>query len=158
MWSKNPIVKRCPHIRFPPNPSPDGRHRYTSPRRGSLQCGRIGLTWRCRHCHPKKLRMPSKKSATSPKCPSPSISLLTHTQLTTKPHRRCPKILKSLSQRARHPRSTPQLNFPDFAAQIEAILEAKPPVFSFTMGIPPLPILERLKRKNRHHGNCDNSR
>lgn len=36
---------------------------------------------------------------------------------------------------------------PDYAAQIEAVLEARPPVFSFTFGVPDASILAECKRR-----------
>lgn len=35
----------------------------------------------------------------------------------------------------------------DFTGQVEAILEARPPVFSFVMGIPPAAVLEEARRR-----------
>lgn len=38
----------------------------------------------------------------------------------------------------------------DFQAQVEALLAAAPPVFSFVMGIPPAEILEETRRRGMH--------
>lgn len=38
-------------------------------------------------------------------------------------------------------------NYPDFFEQFEVILSEKVPVFSFTLGIPPLPLLQSLKKQ-----------
>jgi len=43
------------------------------------------------------------------------------------------------------PPDTP-LTYPDFAAQAEAVIAARPPVFSFVMGIPPAGVLDAARR------------
>ncbi|RKG60774.1 nitronate monooxygenase [Corallococcus sp. AB011P] len=41
----------------------------------------------------------------------------------------------------------PATAMPDFAKQVEAVLEAAPTVFSFTFGIPPAPVLEAFRSR-----------
>lgn len=45
------------------------------------------------------------------------------------------------------PPQVPAVVMPDFAKQVEAVLEAAPTVFSFTFGIPPAPVLEALRSR-----------
>jgi nitronate monooxygenase len=41
----------------------------------------------------------------------------------------------------------PTSTLPDFSAQVEAVLECAPPIFSFAFGIPPAPVIESFKSR-----------
>jgi nitronate monooxygenase len=147
MWSKNPIVKRC-HIRFPLIQAPMAG--IATPRLVAAVSNAGGLgSLGAANMPPEEIKNAIQEIRDFTEMPF-AVNLFcfpppTYNQATIDAAQ---KFLKSFRKELDIPEAPPDLTFPDFAAQIEAILEARPPVFSFTMGIPPLPILERLKKEN----------
>ncbi len=146
MWSKNPIVKRC-HIRFPLIQAPMAG--IATPRLVAAVSNAGGLgSLGAANMPPEEIKNAIQEIRDLTEMPF-AVNLFayphpTYNQATIDAAQ---KFLNRYRKELDIPEAHPDLNFPDFAAQIEAILEAKPPVFSFTMGIPPLPILERLKKE-----------
>ncbi len=147
MWKENPIVKKC-NIRFPIIQAPMAG--VTSPRLVAAVSNAGGLgSLGAAYMSPKEIKEAIREIRDLTEMPF-SINLFAPASMPydKKSIAQAQKFLDYFRKELEIPTALPDFSaLPEFEEQIEIILEERPPIFSFTLGIPPLPILQRLKKE-----------
>jgi nitronate monooxygenase len=147
MWKENPIVKRC-KIRFPIIQAPMAD--VATPRLVAAVSNAGGLgSLGAAYMSPKAIKEAIREIRDLSEMPF-AVNLFVPVSSTydKKNIARAQKFLDRFRKELDIPRVRSDFfETPEFADQIEIIIEERPSVFSFTFGIPPLPILQRLKRE-----------
>ncbi len=148
MWSENPIVQQC-KVRFPLVQAPMAG--VTTPRLIAAVCNAGGLgSLGAAYMTPSEIREAISEIRDLTELPfavnlfAPAAAAYDQKTIDS-----AQKFLGRFRNELEIPHSSPDFSsLPVFEEQIEIILEEKPRVFSFTLGLPPLPLLERLKKEN----------
>jgi nitronate monooxygenase len=147
MWKENPIVKKC-NIRFPIIQAPMAG--VATPRLVAAVSNAGGLgSLGAAYMLPKEIKEAIREIRDLTEMPF-SINLFAPTSMPydKKKITLAQKFLDQFRKELDIPTHLPDFSeFPKFEDQIEVIFEERPPIFSFTLGIPPLPILQRLKKE-----------
>ncbi len=147
MWKENPIVKKC-NIRFPIIQAPMAG--VVTPRLVAAVSNAGGLgSLGAAYMLPKQIKEAIREIRDLTEMPF-SINLFAPASMPYDKKRmaQAQKFLDRFRKELNIPTPLPDFSeLPEFEDQIEVILEEKPPIFSFTLGIPPLSILQRLKKE-----------
>jgi nitronate monooxygenase len=147
MWKENPIVKKC-NIRFPIIQAPMAG--VTTPRLVAAVSNAGGLgSLGAAYTPPNEIKEAIRKIRDLTEMPF-SINLFAPASMPfdEKSIVQAQKFLDQFRKELDIPAHLPDFSeLPNFEEQIEVILEEKPPIFSFTLGIPPPLILQRLKKE-----------
>jgi nitronate monooxygenase len=148
MWSENPIVEQC-KVRFPVIQAPMAG--IATPRLIAAVSNAGGLgSLGAAYMTPNEMRdaireirdlteLPFAVNLFAPAAASYDQKIIDSAQ----------KFLDRFRKELEIPHSSPDFSsLPAFEDQMAVILEEKPKVFSFTLGLPPLPLLQRLKKEN----------
>lgn len=147
MWHDNPIVKMC-KVRFPIIQAPMSG--VTTPRLVASVSNAGGLgSLGAAHMSPQEIRESIQEIRDLTEQPF-AVNLFACASAPK--NTRLINSAKEFLERYRNDLGIPQStadfsSFPDFFEQFEVLLAEKVPVFSFTMGIPPLPMLQQLKKQ-----------
>jgi nitronate monooxygenase len=148
MWKENPIAKAC-NIRFPIIQAPMAG--ITTPRLVAAVSNAGGLgSLGAAYMSPKMIQEAIREIRDLTEMPF-SINLFAPAFMPydKKSINQAQKFLDHFRKELNIPTRLPEFSeLPEFEKQIEVILEEKPPIFSFALGIPPLPLLQRLKKEN----------
>ncbi len=147
MWKENPIVKMC-NIRFPLIQAPMAN--VSTPRLVAAVCNAGGLgSLGAAYMSPSEIKESIREIRELTELPF-AVNLFAPPPIAKDQQQivAAQKFLNRFRKKLDIPTQLSDvLEMPDFAGQIETILLERPPVFSFTLGVPPLPILQRLKRE-----------
>lgn len=147
MWKENPIVKKC-NIRFPIIQAP--MVGVATPRLVAAVSNAGGLgSLGAAYMPPKEIKEAIREIRDLTELPF-SINLFAPAFMPYEKKRiaQAQKFLDLFRKELDIPTRLPDFSeLPEFEEQIEVILEEKLPIFSFTLGIPTLPILQRLKKE-----------
>jgi nitronate monooxygenase len=147
MWNENPIVKMC-NVRFPLIQAPMAN--LTPPRLVAAVCnaggiGSLGAAYMSAEEIKETIRqirdLTDQPFAVNLFAPS---SYRKDQKQIAQAHQFLDHFRKDLNIPSLLPKV---LEMPDFASQIESVLLERPPIFSFTFGIPSLPVMQHLKRE-----------
>ncbi|MGC2595469.1 MAG: nitronate monooxygenase [Rhabdochlamydiaceae bacterium] len=147
MWKKNPIVKIC-NLRFPLIQAPMAN--ITTARLVAAVSNAGGLgSLGAAYMSPKEIKEAIREIRDLSEMPfAVNLFAPTSTSYDKKGIASAQKFLDPFRKELNIPKTEPDFSeLPEFSEQIEIILEEKPPIFSFTLGIPPLPFLQRLKKQ-----------
>lgn len=147
MWKENPIVKKC-KIRFPIIQAPMAN--INTPRLVAAVSNAGGLgSFGAAYLSPKEIKEAMREIRDLTELPF-AVNLFAPCREAYDKKRieQAQKFLEPFRKEINIPTTNPDFSaLPEFAEQIEAVLEERPPIFSFTLGIPPIPILQRLKKE-----------
>ncbi|MBS0604222.1 MAG: nitronate monooxygenase [Verrucomicrobia bacterium] len=147
MWRENPIVNMC-NVRFPLIQAP--MPGVATPRLIASVCNAGGLgSLGAAYMSAKEIKEAIREIRDLTEQPF-GVNLFAPQPILKDPIQILPaqNFLDRYRQELGIPSALPDFNeIPSFLEQIETILLERPPVFSFTLGIPPLPILQRLKKE-----------
>lgn len=142
MWKENPITKMC-NVRFPIILAPMSN--VSTPRLVAAVSNAGGLgSLGAAYMSPEEIKEAIAEIRLLTECPF-AVNLFAITPKVKKDEK-ADRYLDRFRTELDIP-STPIGKFPDFFEQMKVVLEQRPPVFSFTLGVPPLNIMQRLKQE-----------
>ncbi len=142
MWKDNPITKMC-SIRFPIIQAPMASvatARLVAAVSNAGGLGSLGAAY----MSPQEIKEAIAEIRLLTECPF-AVNLFAFTPK-TKQDEKAKEFLNRFRDELGIP-AGPLKKFPDFFEQMKVVLAERPPVFSFTLGIPPLNIMQRLKQE-----------